>query len=166
MRGGERADNQRTCAEVTVPVRDCIVIVGIFYPGNDKIEVEIQKEKVMKKQNRKYYYTDSHKKQHEVEIDRERVNRDCDGKIHSVFITAKSNVIEQYINEKFSGGNSFFLTNSCYVDLERLTVQFAYEHKERCPKCGSEMEGEHIVPDDEPDYMRWTCPECRDFEDF
>ena len=47
MRGGERADNQRTCAEVTIPVRDCRVIVGIFYPGNDKIEVEI-KEKVMR----------------------------------------------------------------------------------------------------------------------
>ena len=164
MRGGERADNQRTCAEVTVPVRDCIVIVGIFYPGNDKIEAEIQKEKAMDTQNRKFYYTDSNSVQHEIEIDRERVNRDCDGKIQSVFITAKSKVIEQYFTK--GNGSSFQLSESGYVAIEKLAVQFAYEHKERCPKCGSEMEGEHIVPDDEPDYMRWTCPECRDFEDF
>ena len=36
----------------------------------------------------------------------------------------------------------------------------------QCLKCGATMEGEIIRPTDEDEYTLWSCPECRDFEDF
>lgn len=117
----------------------------------------------MKPQTRKFYYTDSNSIRHEVEIDRTQVNRDCEGEITHVFVTAKNEVIELYAAK--GNGGLFFLSSSGYVDLDRLTVQFSFDDH-TCLKCGSAMEGELIRPDDEDEYTLWSCPECRDFEDF